>query len=138
MQKNQDEKRKQIWIAPCERLRKLTEELFWRGGLYCVKANDQGSQTSIEQCVNDTQTRQVRTSDRDAMLPVKSVRISQTNQFSLLGVDGITELQKCLKLVVLGEGNDLHDRPKLAEYLKKIWENNISNLVFSNRVVKNL
>lgn len=38
-------------------------------------------------------------------------------QLGLLGIDRITELQKSLELVVLGEGDYLHDCAKLGEDL---------------------
>lgn len=38
-------------------------------------------------------------------------------QFSLLCIDGVTELQQSLKLVVLGEGYNLHHRPEFTEDL---------------------
>lgn len=40
-------------------------------------------------------------------------------QFSLLSIDGVTELQESLKLVVLSEGYNLHHGPKLTKNLKK-------------------
>lgn len=39
-------------------------------------------------------------------------------QFSLLSIDRVAELQKSLKLVVLSEGYNLHNSPKLAENLR--------------------
>lgn len=42
-------------------------------------------------------------------------------QFSLLCIDGVAELQKSLKLVVFGEGYNLHHGPKLTEDLEESW-----------------
>lgn len=42
-----------------------------------------------------------------------------SHQFSLLCIDGVTELQKSLELVVLGEGYNLHYGPKLTEDLRR-------------------
>ena len=42
-----------------------------------------------------------------------------TYQLGLLGVDRVAELQQSLELVVLGEGDDLHHCPELAEDLKR-------------------
>lgn len=43
----------------------------------------------------------------------------QPYQFSLLCVDGVAELQQRLELVVLGEGDNFHDRAKLTEDLSE-------------------
>lgn len=40
-------------------------------------------------------------------------------QLSLLCIDGVTELQQSLELVVLGEGYDLHHGPKFTEDLEE-------------------
>lgn len=47
-----------------------------------------------------------------------------TYQFSLLCVDGVAELQKSLKLVVLGEGYNLHYSPELTEDLEESTNSN--------------
>lgn len=44
---------------------------------------------------------------------------AEPHQLGLLGVDGVTELQKSLELIVLGEGDDLHDCSELGENLKR-------------------
>lgn len=44
---------------------------------------------------------------------------SQAHQFSLLCVDGVAELEQRLELVVLGESDNFHDRPKLTEDLSE-------------------
>lgn len=46
-------------------------------------------------------------------------RWKQPYQFSLLCVDGVAELQQRLELVVLGEGDNFHDRAKLTEDLSE-------------------
>lgn len=44
---------------------------------------------------------------------------NKPHQFSLLRVDGVTELEQRLELVVLGEGDNFHDCPKLTEDLSE-------------------
>lgn len=45
---------------------------------------------------------------------------SSTHQFGLLGIYGVTELQKSLELIIFGECDYLHDGSKLGEDLREI------------------
>lgn len=48
---------------------------------------------------------------------------AEPHQLGLLGIDRVTELQESLELIVLGEGDDLHDCSELGENLKRTKTN---------------
>lgn len=66
----------------------------------------------------------------------------QAHQFSLLCVDGVTELEQRLELVVLGEGDNFHDCPKLTEDLsedqsgKTSIESRITTALFHTEILQ--